>query len=142
MAVLLTLFLIFLGVVISGCVHIWNKARSRFHTVWSLLIHYLLNRFIYFLGAKAKRKLEQDTKNFPQVQEKFLLNILKKNSETKYGRQFKLTDIRIRRAFTNGHPITRYNHYKTFVGRYFYFIFLLQVFIASRQVYLAPVPRG
>ena len=125
MAFLLILVLIFLGVVVSGYVHIWNKDRSRFHTVWGLLIHYFLNRFIYFLGAKAKRKLEEDTKNFARVQEKFLLNILEKNSETKYGRQFKFTDIRTRQAFTEKHPITRYNHYSTFVGKYFYFIFLL-----------------
>ena len=124
MAVLLTFVLIFLGIVVVGVVNIWSKGRSRFHTVRSLLIHYLLNRFIYLLGAKAKRKLEEDTKHFQQIQEKFLLNILKKNSETKYGRQFKFTEIRSRRDFTESHPITKYNHYKNFVGRYlFYFIY-------------------
>lgn len=110
--------LFFVGFVVTRCVHIWIKVRSSFHTVWSLFIHFLLNRFIYLLGAKAKRKLEQDTKNFRQVQEKFLLNILKKNSETKYGRKFKLSRIRNRREFTVSHPITTYNHYKSLVGRY------------------------
>lgn len=126
MANLLKVVLTVAGFVVSGCGHIWNKGRSSLQTVRSLLIHYLLNRCIYLLGAKAKRKLEQDTNNFPQVQEVFLLNILKKNSETKYGRRFKFTDIKNRRGFTVSHPITKYNHYKSFVGRYFYSLLLFR----------------
>ena len=104
--------------VITKCVHIWIKGRSSFHPVWSLLIHFLLNRFIYLLGAKAKRKLEQDSKNFCQVQEKFLLNILKRNSETKYGRKYRFSHIKNRSEFTASHPITKYNHYKSLVGKF------------------------
>ena len=128
LAVFLTFVLIFFGVVVSGIVHICNKTRSRFHTRWSLLIHYFINRFVYLLGAKAKRKLEQDTENFSRVQEKFLLNILERNSQTKYGRQFKFTDITNRPAFTDSHPITRYNHYKKFVGKYFICLIFLSLF--------------
>lgn len=123
MANLLKVVLIFVGFVVTRCVHIWIKVRSSFHTVRSLLIHFLLNRFIYLLGAKAKRKLEQDTKNFRQVQEKFLLNILERNSETKYGRKYKFTHITNRRGFTVSHPITKYSHYKSLVGRYLYSVF-------------------
>ena len=119
----LKVVLIFVGFVVSRCVHIWIKGRSRFHIAWSLLIHFLLNRFIYLLGAKAKRKLEQDTKNFRQVQEKFLLNILKRNSQTKYGRKCNFTHIRNRRGFTVSHPITKYSHYKSLVGRYLFSVF-------------------
>ena len=123
MANLLKAVIIFGGFVVTRCLQIWIRGRSIFHTVWSLLIHFLLNRSIYLLGAKAKRKLEQDTKNFRQVQEKFLLSILKKNSETKYGRNYKFAQIRNRRGFTVSHPITKYDHYKSLVGRYFYLLF-------------------
>ena len=118
MANLLKVVLTFVDFVITICVHIWIKGRSSFHTVWSLLIHFLLNRFIYLLGAKAKRKLEQDTENFCQVQEKFLLNILKRNSETKYGRRNRFSHIKNRSGFTVSHPITKYNHYKSLIGKY------------------------
>ena len=117
-AILLFVLIFVAGILVSWFVRVWNKGRCHFHTVRSLLIHFLINRVVYLLGAKARRQLEQDTKNFRQVQETVLLNILKKNSETKYGRQFKFTEIRRRSDFTDSHPITKYNHYKHFVGRY------------------------
>ena len=112
-AILLFALIFVAGFLVSRFLRVWNKDRCQFHTVRSLLIHFLINRVVYLLGAKARRQLEQDTKNFRQVQETFLLNILKKNSETKYVRQFKFTEIRRRSDF-----ITKYNHYKHFVGRY------------------------
>lgn len=106
------------GLIVSVLAQIRKKRRSKFHTVRSLLIHYFINRFVYLLGAKARRRLEKDTKSFPQVQETFLLNILRKNSKTKYGREFKFQEIRSCRDFTDVHPITKYDHYKPFVGKW------------------------
>lgn len=103
------------GLLVSVLAQIRKKRRSKFHTVRSLLIHYFINRFVYLLGAKARRRLEKDTKSFPQVQETFLLNILRKNSKTNYGREFKFQEIRSCRDFTDVHPITKYDHYKPFV---------------------------
>jgi len=117
-AVLLTPVLLFLGFVFvaSEFFRVWNNGCSNYHTLRSLLIHFFLNRVVLLLGAKARKKLEEDTKNFPRVQEEFLLSILKKNALTTYGRQFKFRSIKNRRDFTNSHPVTQYNHYKNFVG--------------------------
>ena len=105
------------GLLLSVVAQIWKKRRSKFHSARSLLVHFFINRFVYLLGARARGRLEKDTNSFPQVQETFLLNILKKNSKTRYGREFKFNEITSRRDFTDVHPITKYDHYKAFVGR-------------------------
>ena len=116
-----TLFSVFLGLVIFGAsefFRVWRNGRSRFHTARSLLIHFVLNRVVHLLGVKARWQLERDTYNFAQVQEEFLLNILKKNSGTEYGEKFKFGFVKNRLDFIRTHPVTNYSHYKNFVGKY------------------------
>lgn len=116
--ILFTLLLLGLIFVVSEFFRVYNNGCSRYHTIWSLFIHFLLNRVVLLLGNKARRQLERDTKNFPQVQEEFLLNILKKNSETTYGREFNFKLMKTRQDFVKSHPVTKYNHYKNFIGKY------------------------
>ena len=117
-----TLFSVFLGGLIifvaSEFFRVWSNGRSRFHTARSLLIHFVLNRVVHLLGAKARWQLGRDTCNFAQVQEEFLLNILKKNSGTEYGEKFKFRFVKNRLDFIRTHPVTNYSHYKNFVGKY------------------------
>lgn len=117
--VLLTWVLFFFGFVIYlgfEFLRVWKNGHSKFHTLLSVIIHFLLNRFVFRIGATARRKLEYDTGNFSSIQEDFLLKILKKNSRTKYGEEFKFSRISNRGEFLNCHPITDYDHYKNYVG--------------------------
>ncbi|XP_074623256.1 uncharacterized protein LOC141881388 [Acropora palmata] len=102
-------------VVFAELARVWKNGCSKFHTIRSLLIHFFLDRFILFVGKKARRRLEQDTKKFAQVQEELLLNILKKNAKTMYGKEFKFSAIKNGHDFIKNHPITNYNHYERFV---------------------------
>ena len=111
-------FLVLIFVAAAECFRVWSNGRSRFHTARSLLIHFVLNRVVHLLGAKARWQLERDSYNFAQVQEAFLLNILKKNSDTKYGKKFKFKFVQNRWDFVRTHPITNYSHYKNFVGKF------------------------
>ncbi|XP_068741606.1 uncharacterized protein [Montipora capricornis] len=115
LAVLLMFFFGIAFVVFTEFIRVWKNGCSKFHTTRSMFINFFLNRVVFLMGAKARRGLEQDTKNFPKVQEEFLLNILKKNSSTMYGREFKFSSMKNRHDFTKSHPITRYSHYRKFI---------------------------
>ena len=64
-----------------------------------------------------RRKLENDSINFVNVQEETLLKILKSNADTEYGLKYKFRDIDSKVKYMSQHPLTRYSHYEQYVGK-------------------------
>ena len=64
-----------------------------------------------------RQKLENDSIHFVQVQEETLLKILKSNAVTEYGQKYNFCDIHNKVKYVTVHPLTRYDHYESYVGR-------------------------
>lgn len=52
-----------------------------------------------------------------QVQEEFLMNVLKENRDTDYGKDMRFTEINSINDFSKMHPLTRYNHFEAYVEK-------------------------
>ena len=99
--------------------HIRRKRRSELHTFGSMLRQYFEYFILSFFGARMRRKLENDSVNFAEVQEETLLKILKGNASTEYGVRYKFGDIEGKKQYVAMHPLTRHIHYKEFIGEIF-----------------------
>lgn len=93
-----------------------RKRRSELHSFGSMLRQYFEYFFLSFFGARMRRKLENDSVNFAEVQEETLLRILKGNASTEYGVRYKFGDIEGKKQYVAMHPLTRHIHYKEFIG--------------------------
>ena len=77
---------------------------------------------LYFLSLRSivrarqrLNKFKNDTKNPRQIQEKTLLNILRKNAETEYGRKMGLGDVSTIDEFRKRHPLSYYKQFKEYI---------------------------
>ena len=105
------------GVSVLGVVlHIRRKRRSELHTFGSMLRQYFEFIILKVFGAQMMKKLESESINFEDVQERTLLSILKSNADTEYGMQYMFRDIQSKEQYLVKHPLTRYSHYKDYVG--------------------------
>ena len=100
--------------------HIRRRRRSELHTYGSMLRQYFEYFILSILGTRMRKKLETDSANFVEVQEETLLKILKSNAGSEYGIQYKFGDIQDKKQYVTLHPLTRYNHYKDYVGEILY----------------------
>lgn len=119
--------------VIGITLHIRRKRRSELHTYGSILRQYFEYFILSIFGTRMKKKLETDSVNFVEVQEETLLKILKSNAGSEYGIQYKFGDIQDKKQYVTLHPLTRYSHYKDYVGEIVY---------ASVKYVLIVHPRG
>ncbi|XP_073252983.1 uncharacterized protein [Porites lutea] len=94
-----------------------RKRRSELHSFGSMLRQYFEYFFLSFFGARMRRKLENDSVNFAEVQEETLLKILKGNASTEYGVRYKFGDIEGKKQYVAMHPLTRHIHYKEFIDQ-------------------------
>lgn len=67
--------------------------------------------------GQVQQQFEEDSKNVPSVSESTLLKILASNSETEYGKKYGFSNITKIQEFKAIHPITKYEHYESFVQR-------------------------
>ena len=101
-----------LGIILD----IRQKRRSELHTFGSMVRQYFEYFILSFFGARMRKKLENDSANFEKVQEETLLKILKGNASTEYGVKYNFGDIRGKKQYVTMHPLTRYCHYKEYIG--------------------------
>lgn len=99
-------------------VHIRSKRRSEQHTLATSFLHFALYNMAAFTGWILRRRFENDTKNCSHVQEKTLMKILKENSDTVYGREYKLGQVNNKHEFVANHPLTFYEHYEPYIGKW------------------------
>lgn len=70
-----------------------------------------------FVGNKKARKYYQDCRQVRMAQEQLLKDIIAKNKDTEYGRNFQLQKICCLNDLREKHPTTKFEHYKSYVQR-------------------------
>ncbi|KAJ8297476.1 hypothetical protein KUTeg_024007 [Tegillarca granosa] len=96
---------------------VYRRKISPFHTARSSFDHYVAVTSLSWIGWYMMRKLEKSTKDIVKTQETILLDRLKENSETVYGKEYKFSEIRNRDEFVKAHPLTRIKHYQPYIQR-------------------------
>lgn len=62
---------------------------------------------VSWLGWYMRRKLEDSTKDVTIAQNETLMERLKENADTEYGKKFQFQEIKGRDDFIKFHPLTR-----------------------------------
>ncbi|XP_071950678.1 uncharacterized protein [Antedon mediterranea] len=118
LAVLEVLLLTLLSIIGIIFVHMSLVLWSDHHDVFSIVILYSLNVTMRLLAKlSSRRSFEKQTKYFRKTQEKLLLDGLKKNGKTAYGKDFKFHEIHSLDEFKAKHPLTEYSHYIQYIDR-------------------------
>ncbi|KAI9526384.1 hypothetical protein NQZ68_039992 [Dissostichus eleginoides] len=106
---------------LAGMALLWRDVSSKMkggNRSWSsLLSQYLAVKGVGWLGRRQRKKLEADTLNVKRVQEETLLQRLRKNENTSYGKQYDFSSIKDIDGFRSRHPITTYEHYRELIRR-------------------------
>lgn len=102
-----------LGIILQ----IRRKRCSELHTFSSMLRQHLEYCIFSLFGTRMTRKLEKDSISFIQVQEETLLKILKSNADTEYGLKYNFGGINDKAKYVSQHPLTRYKHYESYIGK-------------------------
>ncbi|KAM9426505.1 GH3 domain-containing protein [Pholidichthys leucotaenia] len=104
-----------------GMALIWRdistKMRGENRTLGGLLSQYVAVKVVGWLGRRQRRKLEADTQKVKQAQEETLLQRLRKNANTLYGKQYDFSSIKDSNEFRARHPITTYKDYCELINR-------------------------
>lgn len=90
---------------------------SESHTIGSATKHYLTLKLMKFLGASMSSKIDKESEDFMKVQEEFLMNVLKENGGTDYGKNMRFTEMNSINNFCKLHPLTRYDHFEDYVEK-------------------------
>ena len=69
------------------------------------------------LGKSVTDQIEVYSKDPMKIQEEFLLQLIKSNAETEYGKTFGFSEINSIEDFRKKHPITTYDHYSEYIER-------------------------
>ncbi|KAL3051530.1 hypothetical protein OYC64_001721 [Pagothenia borchgrevinki] len=106
---------------LAGMALLWRDISSKMkggNRSWSsLLSQYLAVKGVGWLGRRQRKTLEADTLNVKRVQEETLLQRLRKNENTSYGKQYDFSSIKDIDGFRSRHPITTYEHYRELIRR-------------------------
>ncbi|XP_071948253.1 uncharacterized protein [Antedon mediterranea] len=98
-------------------VHISSLEWSDHLDASSLYLLYLINIVCQITSFFVFKSFEKLTKKFRKTQEKYILNGLRHNQNTIYGKEFHLGDIHSLGEFKTRHPLTTYSHYEKYVDR-------------------------
>ncbi|XP_071950666.1 uncharacterized protein [Antedon mediterranea] len=118
LTVLEVLFIMLLSVIGIMFLHMSIVLWSDHHSLFSIFILYLLNVTLRLLAKFLSMKsFDKKTKLFRTTQEKLLLDALRKNKKTAYGKDLKFHEIHSLDEFKAKHPLTDYSHYKSYIDR-------------------------
>ncbi|XP_075702092.1 GH3 domain-containing protein isoform X2 [Rhinoderma darwinii] len=112
----MTMYFLVITLVTCGSVLLlllWNGKRvnrwmAELKRQWSLKV---LSR------EKHRKNLERDTCNTHDIQDKLLLESLKKHQNTEYGLKHNFRDLQDVSSFQKKHPLTQYDDYKDYLQR-------------------------
>ena len=88
--------------------------HRSFLTFNGFLILKLLNLIISSVNVRRAQRSWNEPR---QHQERLLQEIIKENGETEYGKLFRMKDIKSLDEFRLFHPLTTYEHYRSYVKR-------------------------
>nr|XP_033774140.1 GH3 domain-containing protein isoform X2 [Geotrypetes seraphini]XP_033774141.1 GH3 domain-containing protein isoform X2 [Geotrypetes seraphini] len=119
---LLLLICVVLGLLVAGgflllLKVIRHRTCGRKKSMSGLFWHYVALRIIGWQGFRQRQHLEVDSKNVQRIQEDILLQQLRQNQDTEYGRQFCFREITNLSTFRQCHPLTQSGHYNEYIQR-------------------------
>ncbi|XP_037073123.1 jasmonoyl--L-amino acid synthetase JAR6-like [Pollicipes pollicipes] len=94
-----------------------SMPRSRFHTWRSMLLQYLMRRVSQLVGAYGWWRLGAGYCDLYRAQERFVLETLRQNEDSDYGRHHRFSEIHSLEEFRRAHPVTEYDHFKPYIQR-------------------------
>lgn len=94
-----------------------NMKVSPNRTFSSTFSHFLSVILMDFFGSIMTRKLLKESKNVRFVQNAFLMNIIRSNEKTLFGKDFNFSAIRNREDFICNLPIARLTDRETYIQR-------------------------
>ncbi|TRY64752.1 hypothetical protein DNTS_017802 [Danionella cerebrum] len=103
--------------VFACCMALLWSLKIENRSISSLLTQYVAMKAVCWLGKRQRYKMEKGTQDIHRVQEETLLQRLRKNSDTDYGKRYQFSSIKDTKSFREQHPITNYVHYEKFVER-------------------------
>ncbi|NEO39176.1 MAG: GH3 auxin-responsive promoter family protein [Moorea sp. SIOASIH] len=68
---------------------------------------------------QVQKKFEEDSQQIASVIESTLLKIISHNKDTEYGKKYGFAKITNLKEFKQIHPLTKYEHYESFIQRMF-----------------------
>ncbi|XP_071479317.1 uncharacterized protein [Diadema antillarum] len=90
---------------------------SKGHTVFTALTHFFLVHLTLLRNILRMQEHVEAWKNPRQIQEEYLLEIIRKNCNTVYGKQHKIKAICSLTDLQEQHPLTVYERYRSYVDR-------------------------
>ncbi|KAJ8038355.1 Indole-3-acetic acid-amido synthetase GH3.17 [Holothuria leucospilota] len=105
------------GVLGIVCFIISFQRASEHNTILSAFHFFIIKYYILYIGNRMLRRYRACCKDPRKVQEDRLLQIIKKNKNTDYGRQFQLGNINSLEDLRTRHPVTDYSHYEVFIDK-------------------------
>ncbi|XP_014669668.1 PREDICTED: probable indole-3-acetic acid-amido synthetase GH3.9 [Priapulus caudatus] len=90
---------------------------SEAHTWLSAITQYSFIVVSMCMGQFAKRRLDQDSIRTKEVQDEMLRNILKKRSQTEWGKNHNFASISTREEYVKKQALTTYPDYKDSIDR-------------------------
>ena len=113
----LALLVLFACIAIVASLHIFSKCRSESHTFRSLIQNYLVIILMWIFGWRARKRLENESKDCRKVQENLLMKMLNDNKNTVYGREYNFESFKNSKDFMAAHPLTTKSHYTDYTGK-------------------------
>ncbi|XP_056012730.1 GH3 domain-containing protein-like isoform X2 [Ostrea edulis] len=103
------------GVSAIVCFDVARRKTSTFHTYRSKLDHYVAIASLSWVGYFARRKMDKSCKDVVATQNKLLLDRLKENLETQYGKEYRFSEIKSREDYVKQLPLTYISHYEPYI---------------------------
>ncbi|ELU16623.1 hypothetical protein CAPTEDRAFT_191927 [Capitella teleta] len=106
--------------VISVSYIVWDiycKRSSKLHSWSSMFNQNQVNGIMKGVGRLVNNGFNSYSKDCVKTQESTLLQFIKENSDTIYGRDHSFSQIHNRDDFVRLHPLTIYEHYESYIDR-------------------------
>ena len=81
------------------------------------MLNFITMRVVSAYGGMCRKKLLKDSADVDKVSEKLLLDLVKRNRNTEYGRKYGFSDIRTIKEYQDKVPFTTYDDYKDYIRR-------------------------
>ncbi|XP_072015309.1 uncharacterized protein [Amphiura filiformis] len=99
------------------CFHISSIRASKYHTLPSILLFYIMNQMLRLFSGSVLRKFDASAKDPRRAQEEFLISRMQRDANTAYGKRHRFSNIKSLEDLRNSHPLTSYDHYEEYLQR-------------------------
>ncbi|XP_041479144.1 jasmonoyl--L-amino acid synthetase JAR4-like [Lytechinus variegatus] len=109
-----------IGMSICGSLLTFNMCIqycSPFISIQILILKYAFYWMLWLMKRKHFKSFQKSNEDCTKAQREFLLRTIRTHKDTEYGKDFNLKDINTVEDFIKKHPLTTYNHYRSYIKR-------------------------